>query len=422
MKKFKHTIFIAVCIAIGALFHINYYSQGFIITLSIIILPVLLYYYEDVNPIGVGFASGIVSPVFRSIVLYITIKDIHQIYIMVMPDVFFYFSYGIFFYLFYYRKTEKNLTSFIAASFSCDFLSNVVEMSIRTGIVDMDIEIIKGLILIALLRSAAVLGIVIGIKRYQSFLIKDEHEFRYRRLMMLTASFKSEIYFMNKNMAEIEEVMKKSYFAYKTISENNYPEELKNLSLDIAKNVHEIKKDYIRVIKGLEEMSEDKSDVSCMNIKDIIKILEIDMKEYIARNKLDIILNFNVKVNFDVKDHFYLMSVFMNLINNGIEAMENKKRGILKVLIDEYTNDYVFYISDNGMGIKKDNLDYIYNPGFSTKFDKDTGNIERGIGLALVKDLVENKFKGKISVKSELNKGTVFTINIPKEVFGRDLF
>jgi two-component system sensor histidine kinase YcbA len=65
-------------------------------------------------------------------------------------------------------------------------------MSIRTGIVDMDIEIIKGLILIALLRSAAVLGIVIGIKRYQSFLIKDEHEFRYRRLMMLTASFKSE--------------------------------------------------------------------------------------------------------------------------------------------------------------------------------------------------------------------------------------
>jgi two-component system sensor histidine kinase YcbA len=286
----------------------------------------------------------------------------------------------------------------------------------------MDIEIIKGLILIALLRSAAVLGIVIGIKRYQSFLIKDEHEFRYRRLMMLTASFKSEIYFMNKNMAEIEEVMKKSYFAYKTISENNYPEELKNLSLDIAKNVHEIKKDYIRVIKGLEEMSEDKSDVSCMNIKDIIKILEIDMKEYIARNKLDIILNFNVKVNFDVKDHFYLMSVFMNLINNGIEAMENKKRGILKVLIDEYTNDYVFYISDNGMGIKKDNLDYIYNPGFSTKFDKDTGNIERGIGLALVKDLVENKFKGKISVKSELNKGTVFTINIPKEVFGRDLF
>jgi two-component system sensor histidine kinase YcbA len=91
MKKFKHTVFIAVCIAIGALFHINYYSQGFIITLSIIILPVLLYYYEDVNPIGVGFASGIVSPVFRSIVLYITIKDIHQIYIMVMPDVFFLF-------------------------------------------------------------------------------------------------------------------------------------------------------------------------------------------------------------------------------------------------------------------------------------------------------------------------------------------
>ena len=63
---------------------------------------------------------------------------------------------------------------------------------------------------------------------------------------------------MNKNAAEIEDVMKKSFSVYEIVSENHYPEELKNLTLDIAKDIHEIKKDYIRVMRGLEEISGDK--------------------------------------------------------------------------------------------------------------------------------------------------------------------
>jgi len=51
---------------------------------------------------------------------------------------------------------------------------------------------------------------------------------------------------------------------------------------------------------------------------------------------------------------------------------------------------------------------YIYNPGFSTKFDEETGNIERGIGLTLVRDLIKDTFYGNINAKSEIDKGTTF--------------
>lgn len=213
--------------------------------------------------------------------------------------------------------------------------------------------------------------------------------------------------------------MKKSYFAYKVISENDYPYELKHLALDIAKDVHEIKKGYIRVINGLEQMARDKTDGTCMSIRDIISILEIDTKEYIRLNKLNIELLFDIKADFNVAEHFYFMSVLRNLINNSIEAMEKRRKGVLKLNIFEDGDDYVISVADNGEGIKKDNIDYIFNPGFSTKFDENTGDIERGLGLALVRDLTRDVFQGSISVKSELNKGTSFNITVPGRIFGR---
>lgn len=417
MNKIKRTLIIAICVALASQFHLTLFIQGFIITLSVILLPVLLYNYMDLNPVKTTFVTGIVSPLFRGIIEYTSIKDANIAFSIIKPEIAFYFTYGILYYLFYYKNDKRKLTRFVFTVFGCDFLSNMVEMSIRTKIIGINISIIKWLLIIAAIRSLAVLGIVISMKYYRFFLIKEEHEARYRRLMLLTSSFKSEIYFMNKNISEIEDVMKKSYTAYKIIAENNYPDDLKELALDIAKDVHEIKKDYIRVIKGLEEMSRDKVDIEQMNIKDIISILETDIKDYVRTNKLNIELDFDIKADFYVKQHFYLMSILRNLINNSIEAMEGRDKGLLRLFIYEKQNDYVFVVSDNGAGIKESNLDFIYNPGFSTKFDKTTGNIGRGIGLTLVRDLIQNFFKGNITVESKENIGTTFTIKIPKHIF-----
>jgi two-component system sensor histidine kinase YcbA len=51
--------------------------------------------------------------------------------------------------------------------------------------------------------------------------------------------------------------------------------------------------------------------------------------------------------------------------------------------------------------------------GYSTKFDRKTGNISRGVGLYGVKSTVEEKFMGTIEVSSIQNEETVFTIKIP---------
>lgn len=417
MNKVKHTFLIAACIALASQFNLRYYVPGFIITLSVILLPIFLYNYVELNPIIVCFTTGIISPLYRGIIEYLQIRDLMTTWILVGPDISFYFAYGILYYLMYYKAAKDDIKRFAVTVFFCDFLSNMVEMSIRTKIIGMNVDIVKHLMVIAAIRAFIAVGVIISIKHYRVLLDKIEHEERYRRLLMLTSSFKSEIYFMRKNIKDIENVMKKSYYTYKLISDNNYPEELKHLALEISKDVHEIKKGYLRLISGLEEISKDKTDETSMSIRDIISILEMDTKDYIRSNKLDIETYFDTKVDFEVEEHYYLMSILRNLISNSIEALEKRKRGFIKLNISEDVDDYVFTVVDNGEGIKPGNIEYIFNPGFSTKFDESTGNIGRGLGLAIVKDLTNNIFDGSIIVQSEVNKGTSFTITIPKSVF-----
>ena len=48
---------------------------------------------------------------------------------------------------------------------------------------------------------------------------------------------------------------------------------------------------------------------------------------------------------------------------------------------------------------------YIYEAGFSTKINYETGKINRGLGLSITKDIIENKLKGKIKVQSKVGRG-----------------
>lgn len=273
---------------------------------------------------------------------------------------------------------------------------------------------IKGIFIIAFVRCMIVITIIILLKRYKSFLIKQEHEERYRRLILLTSSFKSETYFMYKNMKYIEDIMKKIFRAYKISSKYDIPKDLQDTILGLSKDVHEIKKDYVRVIKGLEQIFENKFKVEKMNIRDIVNILEINTNEFLENEKLQINFSSKVKCNVDVRDHYYFMSVLRNLINNAIEACKDVPNPSISLIIEEEGKYIIMYITDNGIGIREDHMSYIFNPGFSTKYNRQTGDINRGIGLTLVRDLVKEHFDGEIEVQSKVGKGTTFIIKINK--------
>ena len=99
--------------------------------------------------------------------------------------------------------------------------------------------------------------------------------------------------------------------------------------------------------------------------------------------------------------------VMTNLIKNSIQAIPHDRESNINVDIKEYTGNIKVTVSDNGVGVSKNNREKIFEPKFTTKSDG------MGLGLGIVRNII-NSHRGEITYKSKNNKGTIFTISLPK--------
>ena len=108
-------------------------------------------------------------------------------------------------------------------------------------------------------------------------------------------------------------------------------------------------------------------------------------------------------------DQWQLQQVFLNLISNAEAAIKEVNRsGIITIGTQRINNHINIVFSDNGCGIKKQIMPRIFDPFFTTKeIGKGTG-----LGLSICYSIIV-KHAGKISVKSQVNEGTTFTIRLP---------
>ena len=109
-----------------------------------------------------------------------------------------------------------------------------------------------------------------------------------------------------------------------------------------------------------------------------------------------------------------LQQVFLNLVNNALDAME-KTDGTIDITSKTEGNDIVIVVADNGPGIANANLARIFDPFFTTKpVGKGTG-----LGLSICYGIIK-KMGGEIDVRSGIDKGTTFTIRLPANREGEE--
>lgn len=106
-----------------------------------------------------------------------------------------------------------------------------------------------------------------------------------------------------------------------------------------------------------------------------------------------------------------LRQVFLNLINNAIDAIKNGGTITVKTgLCPDKRECVVAAVSDSGMGIPQENLDKIFDPFFTTK----PPGKGTGLGLSICHGII-NKLGGGITVVSQVGQGTTFTVKVPLE-------
>lgn len=108
-------------------------------------------------------------------------------------------------------------------------------------------------------------------------------------------------------------------------------------------------------------------------------------------------------------DYDKLTQIISNLISNAIKA--SNENGKIEIIFQSFTNRVVITISDNGIGISKDDLPHIFERFYRVDNVRNTKVSGQGLGLAITKTYVE-LLGFKIDVNSELGKGTEFTITM----------
>ena len=131
-------------------------------------------------------------------------------------------------------------------------------------------------------------------------------------------------------------------------------------------------------------------------IKNIINVFS-DEKIYFHSNR-DIIM---IEM-----DKIYLSRIITNLVANSRQAKHDDRENIINLDVEQRQKRVIITVDDNGTGIPEELYDRIFEPNFTSKTSG------TGLGLTMVRKMVED-YKGEISVKSELGKGSTFTISLP---------
>jgi signal transduction histidine kinase len=141
------------------------------------------------------------------------------------------------------------------------------------------------------------------------------------------------------------------------------------------------------------------------------KDLEISLQHAIAymKSRASEKVTFKVemeeaKISFFVNESLFNW-VIENLIKNALDAMDGV--GNITIRAFKSSKNVVIDITDSGKGIPKSDFDNVFQPGFSTK------KRGWGLGLSLVKRIVENYHQGSIYIKSSNENGTTFRIKLP---------
>jgi C4-dicarboxylate-specific signal transduction histidine kinase len=187
--------------------------------------------------------------------------------------------------------------------------------------------------------------------------------------------------------------------------------------LDLVKSAFESIRDTVRNLIDLNRPGKEKKQP--MDINQVIENTSTLVRSFLIKSRVRITLNLAAKKSKLTASPQQMGQVFMNLINNAVEAITGSPQFRKKLKEDpthsgdifietfNQNNDLVVRVKDSGPGIAKKDLEYIFDPFFTRK--KTMG---MGVGLSICHGIIEDH-KGYIIAENDKDGGAVFTITLP---------
>ena len=180
----------------------------------------------------------------------------------------------------------------------------------------------------------------------------------------------------------------------------NIGEKVKNLSKTLVDQI-DLVATVANAFSQFAQLPEKNNEQFDLNneLKNIISIFS-DEKIYLHSNMDTIMIDI---------DKIYLSRIITNLVSNARQAADDSRENIINLDVEKRQKRIIISVEDNGIGISEELHTRIFEPNFTSK------SSGMGLGLTMVRKMVED-YKGEISVKSELGKGSTFTISLPSNL------
>ncbi|RDU37732.1 sensor histidine kinase [Neobacillus piezotolerans] len=375
----------------------------------------ILLWFRQSRPIPAGFVTGISVVAFR--IGLETLEPglflLDDALKMHFPVFFYYFAFAILFHIFKVKKYHSNPIYIGLFGVGAEILATLAELFFRsifshTPLTPKSFTMIVG---IAIIRSFFVLGFYNIFIIRETRLSEEQQRKRSEEILMMVSSLFVERIQLNKSMRNAEQLTAECYALYRSLKEASQ-ESAAGRALGIAGRMHEIKKDSQRIYAGLSRLMDHENLKDFMDIKEILYVSITANRRY--GEMVGKTIQYGVETEGSHPDYHavILLSLLNNLVSNAVEAIQST--GKILVYAKKAGEQLLIEVRDTGSGISEKSKKLIFEPGFTTKFNE-SGLASNGIGLAFVKETVEN-MGGKISLIDEIGNGeyeTSFQISLP---------
>jgi PAS domain S-box-containing protein len=185
---------------------------------------------------------------------------------------------------------------------------------------------------------------------------------------------------------------------------------------DMEEAIDLIVKTSERVAKIIEDLlAFSKTDVSEVKQHDIPEILESVfslIENQLRKRNVNVLRKYHMTPPVEANKE-EIQQVFLNIVTNARDAML-PEGGMLEVEVKRHKKNVDISFRDSGKGIKKEDLDKVFEPFYTTKgaVGRDSKLQGTGLGLTVSYGIVK-RHGGTMKVASEVDKGTTFTITLP---------
>jgi PAS domain S-box-containing protein len=190
------------------------------------------------------------------------------------------------------------------------------------------------------------------------------------------------------------------------IEKNSKPDTQLFQDLKIIKKHTEQCKSVVESLLNFARISEPKKEKT--DIHECIEEILSMIKREILKEKISVIREFAGDIPFIIVDIQKMKQVFMNLLMNAIQAIEQEGDITVRTTFRRKGNVVAIEVEDTGYGISESYINKIFDPFFTTK----TAEKGTGLGLAVIYGIVK-QHGGEIEVKSSPGNGSIFTILLP---------